>query len=162
MKPFSVDCLSRLQATADVAIWKSHCETRNWAYRRNRSHKPPEEDYVAALIYPDFGNLRRWAADHDVAPENPLSDPAVLDLYASEIKRINLLIEIKYQRVKRAVLADRGPSLDNGELTPSGKLVRKVVLDSFKDKIDALFAPQPSAEVIEVPEESQRTVSSEA
>lgn len=120
------------------------------------------KDYVAALIYPDLSNLRRWATDHNIAAEDLLSDPAVRDLYAAELERVNPLIEIKYQRVRRAVLAERGPSLDNGELTPSGKLVRKTVLDNFKDKIDALFAPQPSAEIVEVPQESQRTVSSEA
>jgi long-subunit acyl-CoA synthetase (AMP-forming) len=119
------------------------------------------KDYVGALIYPDLGNLRSWAADHDVVADNLFAAPAVRELYASELERINPLIEIKYQRVKRAVLADREPSLENDELTPSGKLVRKVVLENFKDKIEALFAPASSAEVIEIGQESQRTAASE-
>nr|CAI78863.1 benzoate-CoA ligase [uncultured bacterium] len=120
------------------------------------------KDYIGALIYPDFSNLRPWAADHNVALDDLLGDPAMHDLCVSELKRINSLIEVKYERIRRAVLADRSPSLDNGELTPSGKLVRKTVLSNFKDKIDALFAPRPTAEVIQVEQESQRTVSSEA
>ena len=84
------------------------------------------------------------------------------ELYAAELQRVNPLIQIKYERVRRAALAGRGPSLDNGELTPSGKLVRKVVLENFKRKIDALLAPQPSAEIIEIPQTPQRTVASEA
>jgi long-chain acyl-CoA synthetase len=119
-------------------------------------------DYVGVLLYPDRRNLEFWAANHDVTSDQLPDDPRVRELYALELERINPMIEIKYQRVRRAVLADREPSLDSGELTPSGKLVRKIVLNNFKNKIDALFAPKPSAEIIQVQQESQRTVTSEA
>ena len=112
------------------------------------------KDHVAALIYPDLNNLRLWAADHNVAPDTVFSDPAVHKLYASELARINPQVEIKYERVTRAALADHTPTMDNGELTPSGKLMRKTVLNNFKNKIDALFAPQPSAEIIQVQQEA--------
>ena len=119
------------------------------------------KNYVGALLYADFGNLRIWAANHNIAADNLIGDSAVHELYASELERINPLIEIKYQRVRRAVLAPREPSLENGELTASGKLVHKTVMSNFKSRIDALFAPQRSAEVIELRRESQRTVSCE-
>ena len=119
------------------------------------------KDYVGVLIYPDLGNLGTWAAEHEVAADGLLDDPAVRRLYAAELERINPRIDVKYQRIQRAVLADRGPSLDNGELTPSGKLVRKAVMNNFKDLIEALFAPRPSPEVIEVQPESQRTLACE-
>jgi hypothetical protein len=35
-------------------------------------------------------------------------------------------------------------------------------MNNFHDRIEALFAPHPSADVIEVQAEAQRTVSSEA
>jgi long-subunit acyl-CoA synthetase (AMP-forming) len=120
------------------------------------------EDFVSALIYPDFANLESWAAEHNVVSDNLTADPAVRALYAAELERVNPLIDIKYERVRRAVLADRGPSLENGELTPSGKLVRKTVLDNFRGKVEGLLARLPSAEVIDVPQESKRTVGSEA
>jgi long-subunit acyl-CoA synthetase (AMP-forming) len=120
------------------------------------------KDYVGILIYPDFTNLRLWAQDHNVSSDNLPSEPAVHELYGKELARINPLIEIKYQRIKRAALADREPSLGNGELTSSGKLVRKRVLGNFKKKIDALFAPEPSPDTIVVSQESQRMVTSEA
>jgi hypothetical protein len=40
--------------------------------------------------------------------------------------------------------------LERGELTPSGKIVRKTVVDIYKRKIDALFEPELSPDVIEV------------
>ena len=56
------------------------------------------------------------------------------------------------------VRGDRVPSLADGELTPSGKIVRKAVIDRYGRKIDALFASSPSKEVIEVEQrELQRT-----
>jgi long-subunit acyl-CoA synthetase (AMP-forming) len=112
------------------------------------------KDYVGVLIYPDMAELRSWAQQHKVGPDNLLAEPVVCELYASELKRLNPLVEVKYQRVRRAVLANHEPSQDNGELTPTGKLIRKMVLANFKDKIDALFAPQPSAEIIQVRQEA--------
>ncbi|MBU0595347.1 AMP-binding protein, partial [Candidatus Bipolaricaulota bacterium] len=96
------------------------------------------KDYIGVLIYPDLGNLSAWAAERQIPPGDILTSPAARELYATELRRINPEIEIKYERVARAVLADHAPSLDNGELTPSGKLVRKIVVKDHRDKIDAL------------------------
>ena len=117
------------------------------------------ENYVGALIYPDFSRLREWAREHGVTDE-PLADsPAVLNLYARELQRINTLIEVKYQQIARAALAGREPSLSAGELTPSGKLVRKAIIASFQNKVDGLFAARPPSNVIVVPQtETQRTL----
>ena len=120
------------------------------------------KDSVGVLIYPDFNNLREWASGHGVAEDNKFDDPGVRGLYAAELARINSQIEIKYQRVRRAVLADRGPSQNSGELTSSGKLVHKMVVANFKDKIDALFAPEASPDVIEVPQEPRKEAIREA
>jgi long-subunit acyl-CoA synthetase (AMP-forming) len=107
-------------------------------------------DFVGALIYPNLNHLRTWAAEHQVSPSDLLRAPAVLRLYADELRRVNPLIETKYERVRRAVLADREPSVESGELTPSGKLVRKVVVSNFQRQIDALFSTPTPDEVIEV------------
>ncbi len=108
------------------------------------------KDYVTTLIYPDFSNLREWAFDHDVDPAHLTDDPHVRDLFEGEIARVNPLIEVKYQRIRRAILADRAPSLDMGELTPSGKIIRQRVLDTYKREIEALFRVSPPDYVIEV------------
>lgn len=110
------------------------------------------KDFVAALLFPDFGRLREWAAHNGVPAEKLTSHPAVKALYAVELRRINPLIEVKYQRIRRAALADQEPSAARGELTPSGKLVRRAVCDNYKRKIDALFLPEVGEDVIEVGE----------
>jgi len=108
------------------------------------------KDYVGALIYPDLSQLREWLEQHDIKSGSPTDHPAVRELFASEIARVNPMIDVKYQRVRRAVLADREPSLVNGELTATGKLVRKVALHNHRHNIEDLFSPSPSEEVIVV------------
>jgi long-chain acyl-CoA synthetase len=110
-------------------------------------------DFVGALIFPDMSRLRGWAQARGI-PEAALADdpphPALLELFASELERINPLIEPKYARIRRAVLADREPSMDRGELTPSAKVVRKVVLDAFRPRLEALFDPACIEGIIEI------------
>lgn len=102
-------------------------------------------DYVGALLFPDFARLRHWAVEHGIPENGPLTEhPAVRAHFAAELERLNPLIEPRYQRVQRAVLADREPSLERGELTPSSKIVRKVVLDAFKKPVESMFEPTPS------------------
>jgi len=115
-------------------------------------------DFVAALIFPSLGRLREWASETGVPTDDLLSQPAVRDLFAEELARINPLIEVKYQRVRRAALVEREPSLINGELTPSGKLIRSVVLDHHKDQVSRLFSTTPEASVINVAEQELQRV----
>jgi long-subunit acyl-CoA synthetase (AMP-forming) len=109
-------------------------------------------DYVGAMIFPDWPRLRNWARARGIqeGPTGLADHPAVLELFATELERVNPLIEPKYARIRRAVLADREPSLDRGELTPSAKLVRKAVIDAFRPRVDALFELSPPEVVIDM------------
>lgn len=109
-------------------------------------------DHVGALLFPDFSRIREWALEQSIPEESLAGHPAVRELFAGELERVNLLIDPKYQRIRRAVLADREPSLERGELTPSSKIVRRAVLEAFKVIVDAMFEVPPGAEVIDVPE----------
>jgi len=106
------------------------------------------QDFTAALIYPAMNAVSQWAREQGVASDKLLEDQAVRDLFAEELARLNGLIEVKYQRLQRAILTDRDPTLANGELTPSGKIVRKAVIDHHKDALDELFKARPSEDVI--------------
>lgn len=115
-------------------------------------------DVVGALIYPDWSRVREWAVKQGADVDPSANDPAVRALFAVELERVNPQIEVKFQRVRRAVLADHEPTLDRGEMTPSGKLVRKTVMANHKRLIEALFAPDPPEAVIEVNQpETRRT-----
>jgi len=110
------------------------------------------QDYVGAAIFPAMSLLREWADRKGVFAENLVESAAVKVLFAEELARINPNIEVKFQRVCRAVLIGEEPSLANGELTPSGKVVRRAVMDHHSTKIGKLFAPDAEREVIVVHE----------
>jgi long-subunit acyl-CoA synthetase (AMP-forming) len=63
-----------------------------------------------------------------------------------------MLTEIKYQRVRRVILIDREPSMARGELTPTSKIVRHRVLETYHHELKELFEPNPPNWVIEVVE----------
>jgi long-chain acyl-CoA synthetase len=99
------------------------------------------QDFVGALICPDFGRLREWAQRKGVSGDRLTDQPAVRELFAAELARINPLIEVKYQRIKR------------GEVTPSGKIVRRRVCDVYKNELAELFKPQPADCVVQITQE---------
>jgi len=108
------------------------------------------KDFVGAVIYPDFDRLRNWAKEHNIHSDTLIHEPAVRDLFAAELRRVNPLIEVKYQRVRRMILSEHEPTLADGELTPSGKIVRSAIMNRYQKRIEAMFEPDPAPEVIEV------------
>lgn len=108
------------------------------------------ENFVGALIYPSFSRLQEWAAERGISQDDLLERPEVAELFVGEIERVNSLIEVKYHRVRRAVLADREPTLERGEITPSGKVVRKAVVEHYARKIEGMFASTSASGVIEL------------
>ena len=60
------------------------------------------------------------------------------------------LVTVHFQR---AILTDRQPTLTNGELTPSGKIVRKAVITNHREALDGLFASHPNDRVIQIQSE---------
>ena len=57
-----------------------------------------------------------------------------------------------YERVKEFGVLPRIFTLENGELTPTLKVIRKVVLDHFSDAVDAIYSGSPKQAVASEPE----------
>ena len=116
------------------------------------------ENFVAALISPDHARLQEWAEENGIQSESLTEEPAVRELFMNELTRVNSLIEVKFQRVRRAALIDRELTLAGGELTPSGKVVRKAVISNYKGLIAKLFDAEAADDVIEIQQRQlQRT-----
>ena len=109
------------------------------------------QDYVGAIIFPSQQNISTWLKENDLPPDSQLSCiPALRDLFAKELERINAVIDVKYQRPVRAIIADNPLSLERGELTPSGKVVRLSVMGLYEDQVHDMFATNPSERVIRI------------
>ena len=97
--------------------------------------------YCVALVSLDAEGLKDWAASNGLAgksfTEIARDDKtrAAVEGYVEELnKHLN-----RWEQVKKVAIIDRELTVENGDLTPSLKLKRKVVVDNFHDKIDELY-----------------------
>ncbi len=60
-------------------------------------------------------------------------------------KRVNELHHglAKFEQVKRFKLLPKAFSMDDGELTPTQKLRRKVINDRYQDEIEEMYQDKP-------------------
>jgi long-chain acyl-CoA synthetase len=98
-------------------------------------------NYLAALIVPDRDALRREILARRLAitsPAEALAHPQVRQLYADCINR-RLANVSRCEQVGRFTLLPRAFSVESGELTPTLKLRRGVILDHFAHEIQAMY-----------------------
>ncbi len=100
------------------------------------------EKFVGALIVPAFPALQRWAKENGVAygsQEQIIKEAKVLDLYRSVCDKYNVFFN-QVEQIKRFKLLPREWGIATGEMTPKMSLKRKVILDTYKDKIREIYS----------------------
>ena len=68
-----------------------------------------------------------------------IQDPDVISLIEEEVGTAMKSFS-NYERVKEFELLPRLFTLEKGELTPTLKVVRKVVLDNFSDSVEKIYS----------------------
>ena len=88
------------------------------------------------------GNVREFVADPPNTPSPdrvPLTEaPPVLSRVQSIVSSVNKQLA-PFEQVKRFKILPREFSTAEGEVTPTLKLRRKVILDHFAAEVDALY-----------------------
>ncbi len=104
--------------------------------------------FLSALIVPDFDALGVWAGDHGVDASDPealIGNPKVRELIAGEVDEVNRRLA-HYERIVAWDLLGEELSIENGELTPTQKVKRRVVDKRYAERIDEMYedarAPQ--------------------
>ena len=100
-----------------------------------------QRKYCAAVIVPKFEMLQKWAQDMDLGFETNAElckKDEIRDLIRKEIDAINNNLA-SYETVKDFVIAPAPFSIESGELTPSLKIKRKVVIEKFRQEIEKLY-----------------------
>ena len=100
------------------------------------------QKFAAALVVPNFENLKTWCEENHVTyttNADVIKEKKVIDRYRKEVEAYNKYFG-DFEKVKRFELVDREWTIDNGEITPSLKLRRKIVAEHYKDLIDGMFA----------------------
>jgi long-chain acyl-CoA synthetase len=98
--------------------------------------------FVSALITLDPDAIAGWAAENGMATRTYaelVSSPEVRDLVQGYVDELNTRLN-SWETIKQFVILDHDLSIDDGELTPSMKLKRRVVADKYKKELDALYA----------------------
>ena len=97
--------------------------------------------FVSVLISPNFKALEGWAKQNGVTvsgrPEL-VKDPKVQKMYEGLIQKVNGGLA-HFESIKKVTVVPDEWSVEEGELTPSLKLKRRVILDKYKDQIESMY-----------------------
>jgi long-chain acyl-CoA synthetase len=100
-----------------------------------------EQKYVGALIVPSIPNLREWMRAKNipfVTAEDAVNNPDVLRLYRELVDSFNKFFN-QVEQVKRFELLPDEWTVDTGELTPTLKLKRKVIMEKYRDAVERIY-----------------------
>jgi long-chain acyl-CoA synthetase len=93
--------------------------------------------------------LEQWAADNKIPfarREELVAHPKVQDLYAEIVEAVNQRLA-RFEKLKRVIVVPDEFTVENGALTPSLKLRRRVVEERYRKQIDELYAHAETASV---------------
>lgn len=99
--------------------------------------------FVSVIIQPTFDSLKNWCKENGIEYGNDvnavLSNPKVKAYYQQVIDAANPQFG-KVEQVKKYVLVSDVWGVPTGELTPTMKLKRRVILSKYQKEIDAMYA----------------------
>jgi long-chain acyl-CoA synthetase len=94
------------------------------------------------LITLDPDMIRQWAKDHGLDGMEPAAlaeRPEVRELIAGEVAQANKQLA-SFETIKRFHILPRDFSIEEGEMTPTLKIKRKVVVQRFQKELNALYS----------------------
>jgi len=97
--------------------------------------------YCVALVSLDSEAIAEWAAKNGLADKafpEIARDQATQELVAGYIDALNAELN-RWEQIKRFAIIDRELSVESGDLTPSMKLRRKLVIEKFADRLSGLY-----------------------
>lgn len=96
---------------------------------------------VSALIVPHFPTLKRWCSEHNVhwtGPQYMVLNPKVLQKMEQEVENVNATLP-RHQRVRHFRLLHQNWTEETGELTPTLKAKRHVILEKYQKDIEEMY-----------------------
>jgi len=98
--------------------------------------------YVSALIVPAFPTLEAYAREQGISfasREDLVQKQEIIDFYGKRIEEQSGELA-GYEKIKAFTLLPNEFTQEGGELTPTMKIKRKVVVEKYQDIIDAMYA----------------------
>jgi long-chain acyl-CoA synthetase len=101
-----------------------------------------QKKFCSALIVPAYENIKKRLKRDGYEPSKPYSkDEKIRELIQQEVDKSNKLLA-PWESVKKFVLLEELLSIDSGELTPTMKVKRPVVLEKFKEEIEGMYGEE--------------------
>jgi long-chain acyl-CoA synthetase len=102
--------------------------------------------FAFVIISPNFPLVEDWARGNDIAFSSRaelIGDPKVQALYEGIVEEVNQNLA-RFEKLKRILLVPDEFTADNGALTPTLKLRRRVIEERYRRQIDELYAQAES------------------
>lgn len=99
------------------------------------------EKFASALISPNFNQLHFWASKHKIHfrdNEELVNHPDVMKRYSIEVEKVNKNLGA-HENIKRFRLVCEEWSPQTGELSPTLKLKRNVIMRKYNDIVEEIY-----------------------
>ena len=97
--------------------------------------------YLTALIMIDEDNVAKYAQDHKIqfsTYRDLTQSPQIIELVDKEVTAVNQTLA-RVENIRKFTLLPKRLYEEDGEVTPTMKIKRKIVYDAFKDMIEAMY-----------------------
>ena len=98
--------------------------------------------FPSALVVPDFEKLTVWCAGQSITTESPdamAAHPKVTEFILAEIESLSGGFA-HYERIKKITILAKVFTIEDGELTPTLKVKRRVIESRYENLIDEMYA----------------------
>lgn len=103
--------------------------------------------FVSVLISPNLAALKGWAKAQGVTTEDPaalVKDPKVIKVYQEIVDSVNKNLA-HFESIKRVCVVPEEWSVEDGTMTPSLKLKRRVVGERYAGEIAKFYADEATS-----------------
>lgn len=100
-----------------------------------------DQKFAAALIVPAFDSLISWANTQQISfssRQDLIAQPRVLEHYKNIIETYNVQFN-HVEQIRKFELLPEEWTVDGGELTPTLKLRRKVIMEKYKVAVERIY-----------------------
>ncbi len=117
-------------------------ELKKSPYIDNAALVGDQKPYIVALLSPDAEALAAWAEQHGLGGstlEELLGEPRVKALFEETVERVNSELG-RFEQIKKFRVLPKPLSIDDGDLTPTMKVKRRVVEQKYAHLIEEMYA----------------------
>ncbi len=99
------------------------------------------EKHPAAIVQPSFDYLKEWCKRKDIPYTTDAEMIKIERIHNRIMKEIEIYNEgfAQFEQVKKIILAPSVWGIDSGEMTPTMKIKRRVLMENFKNEIETCY-----------------------